>query len=192
MTGSIGVTGGKFSLQDMWGKLGINWDGVAWGDNAALWSINRPYSPSEAARVNMMMDDVYEHFIALVAEGREMTPAQVEAVARGRVWTGSQAAENGLVDGLGGLDSALDYAAGLLGLNNRHDLNVVLMPRPKTAMEKILELLEHQVRMGAWFDTHSGLFDKIGAAAGRLGLAQEKGDGPVSLSAPLPEWAPAK
>ncbi len=157
-TGSIGVTGGKFSLQAMWEKVGIKWDGVSWGENSGLWSFNRPYSPSEAERMNAMMDNVYDSFVALVAGGRGMTPEQVDKVAGGRVWTGAQAKDVGLVDELGGLDMALDYTAGLVGVADRHALRVVVMPRPKTTFERVVELLDTQVRIGEFFRSNSEMF----------------------------------
>lgn len=147
-TGSIGVTGGKFSLQEMWDKLDINWDGVSWGENSTLWSYNHPYTASETERMNALMDEIYNSFVAHVAEGRNMTQEEVDKVAGGRVWLGAQAVELGLVDELGSLDDALDYAAQLLGHENRRDLNIIVMPKPKTTLEKIIEFLEMQAHMG--------------------------------------------
>ncbi len=168
MTGSIGVTGGKFSLQQMWANLGINWDRVTIGNNAGLWSFNRPYTPSEAARMNALMDSVYDDFTALVAEGRGLSAAQVEALAGGRVWTGNQALNVGLVDALGGLDAALDYAAQQEGVESRHDLQVVILPRPKTAIEKVFELLEGQVRLAGFVQAHGNWFAELGVIAETL------------------------
>lgn len=147
LTGSIGVVGGKFVLQDLWTKIGVTWDGARWGDAAGMWSPNAPFEGRGLERVNAMLDQVYDNFIARVAKGRSMSEADVEKIAGGRVWTGARAVEIGLVDELGGLDSALDYTARALGLQDRTQLEVRIMPAPKTALEQLAELLGAQVRM---------------------------------------------
>ena len=149
-TGSIGVTGGKFSLEQMWENIGVNWDGEQWGQNASLWSFNQPYTETESARMNLLMDDVYERFVKIVAEGRGLDVETVDAISGGRVWTGISAKQVGLVDELGGLDAALDYAAGLVGVNSRADLQIVVLPRPKTTFERVIQLLEAQASIGTF------------------------------------------
>lgn len=145
LTGSIGVAGGKFALQGLWDKIGITWDGVQYGKNADLMSFNKPFSQDGAALMNDTMDAIYEGFTARVAEGRKMTPAQVDKVARGRVWSGRQAAANGLVDEIGGLDAALDYTAKQLGAAKRQELDIYTLPRPVTPIERIRELIGNRV-----------------------------------------------
>ncbi|MCB1722037.1 MAG: S49 family peptidase, partial [Alphaproteobacteria bacterium] len=110
---------------------------------------------SEAERINAMLDNVYDNFIARVAKGRGMEPEAVDKIAGGRVWTGRRALEVGLVDELGGLEKALDYAAKLSGVESRRDLNVVVYPKPKTPLEQVLELL----------DTQSGVISQMGRTA---------------------------
>jgi protease-4 len=141
LTGSIGVVGGKVSAAELWKKLGVNWESVQWGDNAGLWSMNEPFSPRGRERIDAMLDQVYAAFTARVAEGRNMKPQAVEKIARGHVWSGQQAVKNGLVDEIGGLDSALDFTAQLLGQNTRRDVSVVVVPAPKTAFEELMDLL---------------------------------------------------
>lgn len=149
ITGSIGVLGGKFSLAQMWEHLGVNWARIGWGENAAMWSMNTPFSDGEAARMNAMLDHIYDGFIARVAQGRDMKPAEVEKIARGRVWTGKRAVELGLADQFGGLNAALDYAAAQIdAAYTRDDVNVVVMPKPLSAIERFVELLEGQVTAG--------------------------------------------
>lgn len=144
MTGSIGVVGGKVSAGELWGKLGVNWDkSIQWGENSGLWSINEPFTPSQAERVNVMLDAVYDAFLDRVAEGRGLTDEQVEAVAQGRVWSGAAALEADLVDELGGLSDALDYAAKLSGVESRHDIQVVMFPKPLTSLELLLRLFSN-------------------------------------------------
>ena len=156
LTGSIGVAGGKFALTGLWTKLGINWQSIDLGTNAGMWSFNRPFSASAAERMNAMMDEVYENFIGLVAQSRHMTLTQADAVARGRVWTGRQAKAKGLVDDLGGLDTALDYAAQQLKVHDRSHLTIEVFPRPQSPWEK-LEDLAGQVRANQSIDSTMAL-----------------------------------
>lgn len=145
LTGSIGVVGGKFSIGELWKKIGVNWDeGAQWGANAGLWSVNTPFSDSEAERINAMLDQVYTGFIARVAKGRRMTPEQVDKIARGRVWMGAQAKEIGLVDELGGLHEAMNYTAQMLGAKDQDGLDVVILPRPVTPLEALVQLLSER------------------------------------------------
>lgn len=147
LTGSIGVAAGKMDFAELMTKIGVNWDGVTLGNNADLWSFTRPFSPSGDRLMNNMADALYNAFIARVATGRKLDPEQVEAVARGRVWTGQQAKANGLVDEIGGLSDALDHTARMLGLDSRHDLALVHLPRPKTPFDRFLELMNVEVMM---------------------------------------------
>ena len=103
--------------------------------------MNTPFSPSERAQVNAMLDHVYDSFIQRVAEGRGMTTLETDKIARGRVWTGKQALEIGLVDKLGGLTDALDYTAQKLDLETHKDLEIITLPKPKTVQEELIDLL---------------------------------------------------
>jgi protease-4 len=150
LTGSIGVVGGKFALDALSQKLGVNWEKIEWGQNAGIWSMSKPFTPSEAERMNAMMDHVYDSFKDRVAKGRKMDPAKVEKIARGRVWTGRRALEVGLVDQIGGLNEATDYTATLLGHKSRNDLNIVIMPKPKTTFEALLETISQGVSAGGF------------------------------------------
>lgn len=144
LTGSIGVVGGKVAIGDMWDKIGINWNNeVHWGQNSGIWSFNTKFTPSEAAQMDNMLEHVYNNFIARVATGRKMDINAVDNIAKGRVWTGEQAVKNGLVDEIGGLNEALNYTASKIGLKDRNDLNVMIMPKPKTFREELMELLSN-------------------------------------------------
>ena len=149
ITGSIGVVGGKFATQELWNKLGVNWETIDWGQNAGMWSFIDPFSASEEERINAMLDHVYRNFLSRVAEGRHMSAEQVEAIAQGRVWSGSAALKNGLADQEGGLYDALDYAATLSGGQSAEDISVEILPKPKTAFEQFIELLGGEVKTGA-------------------------------------------
>ena len=158
LTGSIGVVMGKFEASELWKKLGVNWDGTQFGGNADIWSMNKPFDADAEKRMNILIDDVYDAFVKRVADGRKLSNAQARQVARGRAWTGEQAKVNGLVDELGGLDSALDKTATLFGGKDRHDLNVIRMPRELSKVEQLLELFGQQVRFSNFLKKQRKVF----------------------------------
>lgn len=161
LTGSIGVVGGKVSAAGLSEKLGVTWEAVRWGKNSDIWSFSMPFSESGTERINAMLDEVYKAFVARVAEGRKMTPDQVEQIARGRVWTGEQAKAIGLVDSLGGLDAALDYTARQLGLSDRSGLDIRILPRPKTPIEELFNALgQRTTSFGLFQSGVSGLSEQ--------------------------------
>jgi protease-4 len=110
ITGSIGVISAKPVLGQALGRAGVNTDSVTEGAHADMFTTSRPYSDEEWEKINGWLDRIYADFTGKVAEGRGMTQAQVHEIARGRVWTGADAAGIGLVDQLGGLDTALAVA----------------------------------------------------------------------------------
>ena len=117
ITGSIGVLAGKFDAAEMWGKLGVSFDKVQRGENAEMWSGVEPFDEAEWAQLNAWLDRVYDDFTTKAAEGRGMELAALREVAKGRVWSGVDALELGLVDELGGLDTAIRLAAAEAGLD---------------------------------------------------------------------------
>lgn len=106
LTGSIGVFGGKFVLADLWKKIGVNWEAIEAGGHARMFSSNRDFTEEEKARYAALLDNIYDSFVTRVMEGRKMSHENVLKVAEGRVWTGRQAKERGLVDELGGIKEA--------------------------------------------------------------------------------------
>lgn len=176
ITGSIGVVGGKFALADLFKKIGVNWDGVRWGKNSGMWSMNSEFSKSEAERINAMLDAVYDGFIARVADGRKMTPEAVDKIAGGRVWSGKRAVEIGLADQFGGLNDALDYTAKQLGAENREGLEVVVMPEPKTALEQFVELIEGQAMLGQAVRQNSAVLEWLRPVNDAAAVAQNPND----------------
>lgn len=161
VTGSIGVVGGKFSMRGLWTMLGVNWERVQWGANAGMWSSNTPFSEGEAERVNVMLDNVYNSFIERVALGRKMTPEQVDRIAGGRIWTGKSAVKVGLADRIGGLNDALDYAAKQVGKKTRGDVRVIIMPKPLTPIERLLNMLEREVYARNAFRTQAQVMEHL-------------------------------
>ncbi len=131
LTGSIGVVSGKIVTATTLAKAGITAGEVARGANATFWSAGYDYDEPGWARLQAFLDDVYDRFRGLVADGRDLTPEQVEEVAKGRVWLGAQAAEIGLVDALGGLETALGLAREAAGLAPDAPVKLIEFPRRK-------------------------------------------------------------
>ncbi len=141
LTGSIGVIAGKVSTAGFWDMLGITWDGVKRGQNAGIWSGITSYGPSERARVEAVLDDLYATFTRNVAEARHLAPEKVREIARGRVWTGHQALALGLVDELGDLETALRRSREAIGLTPDAPVSLEVYPRPKSQFERVVDLL---------------------------------------------------
>ena len=128
ITGSIGVVTGKLVARELKDRLGVGSDSVRTNENADAWSINRPFTDEQHAHVEAEADLFYTDFVERVAEGRKLTVEAVESVARGRVWTGADALEHGLVDQLGGLRSAINKAKVLAGHDEDDDVRIVSFP----------------------------------------------------------------
>ena len=110
ITGSIGVIGGKFVVRELLDRLGLTTGTVEQGARPLMYSGRRGFDDEERGRLAALIDTVYADFVAKVAAGRHREVEQIEAVARGRVWSGRDALEAGLVDQLGGLREALAVA----------------------------------------------------------------------------------
>lgn len=141
ITGSIGVVGARFDLSGLWDKAMVNWEGVDTAENADLFSTNNPMSESAVERYNEMMDTIYSAFLNRVAEGRNLSYSSADELARGRVWSGKRAQESKLVDELGGLDAALNWAAKDLGHADASEAGVVIVPSPRAGLDALLSLL---------------------------------------------------
>lgn len=128
ITGSIGVITGKLVIRDLLERLGVGLDSVRTNANADAWSIEAPFTPEQRAHREAEADLVYADFLERVADGRNMTTEAVDRVARGRVWTGADARERGLVDELGGFRTALRRAKILAGLDEDTDVRLVTYP----------------------------------------------------------------
>jgi protease IV len=110
LTGSIGVFGGKLVVDNLLERIGVTTGTVQQGAHALMYSARRGFSEDERARFATTVDAIYTDFVAKVAEGRRRPVADIEAVARGRVWTGRDAVQAGLVDELGGMRDAVRIA----------------------------------------------------------------------------------
>ncbi len=128
ITGSIGVITGKLVARDLKERLGVGSDAVRTNANADAWSINAPFTPEQQAQVEAEADLFYTDFVERVADGRNLSVDAVDAVARGRVWTGADALGHGLVDELGGLRAAVRKAKVLAGLDVDDKVRLVSYP----------------------------------------------------------------
>lgn len=140
ITGSIGVLGGKFVMEKLWKKLGVTWTDIKFGQNADILSLNKPFSERERAVFNQSLDEVYADFTAKVEQNRKLKE-NIDKIARGRVWSGRQALELGLVDEMGGLEEALLIAQQRSNIKPRTKIKLVTFPQEKSFSDKIKELI---------------------------------------------------
>ena len=141
LTGSIGIYGGKFVTGGTYAKLGANIEAITIGRNAGLESPERPFTDSERAKVKEQMASFYQGFVRKVAASRKMPEARIHQLAEGRVWTGAQAKQHGLVDALGGLDRAISLAKERAGIPAGTEVEVVNYPPRKSLAEMLVERL---------------------------------------------------
>ena len=141
LTGSIGVVAGKFVVGEVFSKLGANIESVSQGRFAEINSPVRAFSPAERAKVQVQLDAVYETFVRKAAEGRAMTREEIHAVAQGRVWTGRQGQQMGLVDELGSLDHAIAVAKKHADIEPETDVELVFYPPARGLLETLRQPL---------------------------------------------------
>ena len=177
LTGSIGVLGGKFSFAELLSQLGIRHDEVSDGRHARMTTVLDEYTEEEYQQLSSFLDRIYRDFVGKVAAGRSMTEDAVHEVARGRVWTGADARERGLVDELGGFEHAAAMARRRGGLPD--DAELVRYPpasmaarlRPPRSSE---DPLAAAAALGPW--------GSLSALAARLGLSSA---GPLVMPSSL-------
>ncbi len=138
LTGSIGIYTGKFAIGGALEKVGAAVDGVSQGRMAEMNSPVRPFSDEERERMQEQIQAFYDHFVGLVAESRNLSRERVEELAQGRVWTGRQAKDRGLVDELGGFDRALALAKKAAGMDEDAEVELVNYPPPRGFYESLL------------------------------------------------------
>ena len=146
ITGSIGVFGLMFNAQDFFkNKLGISFDGVKTGTYSDIGNMTRPLTPGERQIIQSEVNKIYETFTSKAAEGRKMDVEALRKLAGGRVWSGTEAKQNGLVDELGGLEKAVELAAAQAKLGK--DYRLKLMPVQKNFLDQIMEQLGGQAKI---------------------------------------------
>jgi protease-4 len=153
LTGSIGVLAGKFSVDGLLGKLGITSEKLVFGEKADIFSPFRPFTPDERKVLKEEILWTYEQFLAKAAEGRGLTRDEVDAVGRGRIWTGRQAKDRKLVDELGGLTMAVGLAKKEAGIDADEEVRFDVWPKKRSFWQAVF--------------SRSGIGLDIKSAAGR-------------------------
>ena len=172
ITGSIGVVSGKFATEDMFEKVGINFVPVKRGENADLFATSDTWNDEQEAELKQWMQDTYKTFKGHVTANRgDKLSKPIDELAGGRVYTGKQALENGLIDEIGGLREAIAYAAKKAGLGE--DPEVRTIPEPKNFLEQLLAGMqpkknEHPNRLSVAGPVNGGLLNGGPAASQTL------------------------
>ncbi len=171
LTGSIGVVLGKFATGGTYNKLGMTIESVKRGRFADMHTPTRPYLPEERVKLEELMQATYDDFVEKAAAGRHTTPERIDAVAQGRVWTGRQARQAGLVDELGGLDRALAIAKQRARIAADAEVELVIYPPKKSLFDVLSEPLRGRRE-----------YDRIAAA---LGLPERRALGTLAATVRL-------
>jgi protease-4 len=195
ITGSIGVVGGKLVTKGLWDKLGISFDEVRTHLNASMWNGIREFTPEQWKQLQGWLDGVYQIFTEGVAEGRGLPIEKVQELAKGRIWTGADALELGLVDELGGFPVAIRLAKEASGISQETRVRIRVFPREKTTLELLVELLTGQGTPSSSGDAIAGVLAEtlqqlrpLARIASGLGLTPPRGvleiDLPVGVQQP--------
>ena len=146
LTGSIGVYTGKFVTAGSFEKLGANIESISRGKQAEMYSSDRRFSPEERKKITESMQSVYDQFVERTAAARHLPPEKVDEVAQGRVWTGEQARQLGLVDELGGLYTAIDLAKQRARIPVDEEVELVVFPPRRSVYEVLADELQSPLR----------------------------------------------
>ena len=186
ITGSIGVFGMRFQTGALMRRIGVHTDVVRLDDGALMDATDRPWTDAARARMQAFVDEIYVRFLANVAASRKKTPEQVDAIAGGRVWSGQQALDNGLVDGIGGVADALAMAKKLAGVAD--DIDVTHLPEPKNFADSLLSSMFDARVLGVDQGSLQAVLARFGRCGELLGILHEAlaGDGSAKVYALLP------
>ncbi|HBN22672.1 MAG TPA: signal peptide peptidase SppA [Holosporales bacterium] len=158
ITGSIGTIGGKVVFRELLENFDVNISTMAVGENGSLWSPLTAYTDDQQRHIDLTMDLLYARFIELVAQGRGLALDHVSEIAKGRVWTGTEAKTFGLVDDIGGLREAFAAAKELGGIESKNPYEIVIYPRPKTVFESLQQALTGQSSFGVFWKNITQIF----------------------------------
>ena len=150
LTGSIGIFAGKFVIDGTLAKVGVTTETVKSGKNSDIYSPFARFSPEQRVKVGQYMEGFYKSFLMKVAEGRHKTPAEIDMVAQGRVWTGAQAKDRGLVDALGGLDTAISIAKQRAHIPADEEVDLVVYSPRRSFYEALTQLGRSSSSLGSW------------------------------------------
>ena len=162
LTGSIGVYTGKFVISGTLDKLGANIESTSEGRHAEIYSPDRRFSAEERKKIEESMQVVYDQFIERTAAARHMTPEKVDEIAQGRVWTGAQAKQIGLVDELGGLYKAVDLAKQRARIPPEEEVELVSYPPRRSVYEVLAEELSSPAGKLRAVSTSDALMELLG------------------------------
>jgi protease-4 len=139
ITGSIGVFAGKPVVKGFYDWLGISNEYILRGKQAGMFRESEKFTPEERTKFEELIKKTYyEDFVPKVAKGRNKTPEYIDSIAQGRVWTGAQGRERGLVDEFGGLDRAVEVARELAKIPKDKGVHRVVLPYPRTFLQELL------------------------------------------------------
>jgi protease IV len=175
LTGSIGILGGKVVTGGVYEKVGAHVDATSVGKNAQIESPVRPYTPDEVKKLDEQLQAFYDQFVEKAAASRHSTPEKIDALAQGRVWTGRQAKDRGLVDTLGGLSDAIAVAKQRAKIPAESDVELVVYPPKKTFYEILNDELNgrnESLEMGRWLSASlsGGELEMLRAVRGPLAM----------------------
>lgn len=151
ITGSIGTIGGKIVFREFLENFDVNISTMTVGENGSLWSPLTAYTEDQQRYIDLTMDLLYARFIEIVAQGRGLALEHVSEIAKGRVWTGTEAKTFGLVDEIGGLREAFAAAKELGGIDAKNPYEIVIYPRPKTVLESLQQALTGKSSFGVFW-----------------------------------------
>src|SRR6185369_6747655 len=140
ITGSIGVVGGKPVLKGFYDWIGVSNEYVMRGKNAGMFRESEKFSDTERAKFQEFLKNTYDDFTSKVAKGRGKEQTYIDSIGQGRVWTGFQGKERGLVDEYGGLDKAIELAKQLANIPADKGIQRVILPQPPTFLQQLMNL----------------------------------------------------
>jgi protease-4 len=139
LTGSIGVVFGKPNLHGLYDKLGVTKDAIQRGTNASIDSDYTPLTPEERTKLKDGIDESYRDFVTKVADSRHRTFDQIQEVAQGRVWLGSQAKPRGLVDEIGGFDKAIELVKQKAKIPASERVSLMVFPGRRNILDILMK-----------------------------------------------------
>lgn len=158
LTGSIGVIGATLNLEEFFNRLGIYWDRIDRGDNASMWTMTKSLTPFQRTKINEFLDYAYDDFITKVSQSRNIEKNQVDQIAKGRIWSGKDAKENGLVDELGGLNTAINAAKDLAEIGEKK-VEIVIIEDDDFSFDMIFNSLVTFQKFGLLINRINSLID---------------------------------
>jgi protease IV len=174
ITGSIGVVTGKFVLKGVYDWAGVGMAPMKRGANADLWSSYQAFTPDQEKIIVGHMGQFYKDFVTKAAEGRKKSYGEIDKVAQGRIWSGEDALKIGLVDRLGGLDEAIEFAKEKAKIPANEKVSIKYYPRQKTVFESIMEMSGEDVQIAIAAKVLPEIFSQFKEEAKLMGLLKNE------------------